>query len=356
MTRTVKISLKFATPSKANKLKTFLRAYRSAVNFYIKSLWKCKGKLDKATLNRLTNTPLGYNQRTIALRQALSIVVSTRLAAKELRIKATCPVFKGKACLTEQVITVQRGKKSFDYVIKISSLTPIRRITIPFKSHKRLKYWLDKGGKLLNTVNVGETEACLIIDLPDKASKPTGKALGLDVGYSKLISDSKGKHYGTNIKDICLKVRRCKRGSVGFRKAQKHRSDYINQTVNDLPWETTKLFVIENLKNLKRGKGNRGKKNRKLLQPWTYRQVRTRIEQKAQENRVRLEVVNPKNTSRTCPKCGLVEAENRKGGIFSCIRCNYTADADTVGATNILNTFRNYRDNMMPFEASINQS
>ncbi|MDX3105579.1 RNA-guided endonuclease InsQ/TnpB family protein [Nonomuraea angiospora] len=47
-------------------------------------------------------------------------------------------------------------------------------------------------------------------------------------------------------------------------------------------------------------------------------------------------LVNPANTSRTCPKCGYVARENRKTQAeFVCVRCRYSANADVVGASNI---------------------
>ncbi|MFI7232358.1 zinc ribbon domain-containing protein [Nonomuraea angiospora] len=49
--------------------------------------------------------------------------------------------------------------------------------------------------------------------------------------------------------------------------------------------------------------------------------------------------VNPRNTSRTCPHpgCGHVGGENRPSQAdFRCVRCGYTANADIVGAHNVL--------------------
>ena len=46
--------------------------------------------------------------------------------------------------------------------------------------------------------------------------------------------------------------------------------------------------------------------------------------------------VHPKNTSRKCPECGYISAENRKTqATFCCQNCNYTANADFVGSLNI---------------------
>ncbi|MEV7187299.1 zinc ribbon domain-containing protein [Kitasatospora sp. NPDC093102] len=47
--------------------------------------------------------------------------------------------------------------------------------------------------------------------------------------------------------------------------------------------------------------------------------------------------VDPRNTSRTCPACGHVAAENRPTqDTFHCTGCGHQAHADTVGAVNVL--------------------
>ncbi|MFG2795090.1 RNA-guided endonuclease InsQ/TnpB family protein [Streptomyces sp. NPDC048419] len=47
--------------------------------------------------------------------------------------------------------------------------------------------------------------------------------------------------------------------------------------------------------------------------------------------------VDPRNTSRTCPECGHVSAENRPTQEkFHCVSCGHLAHADTVGALNVL--------------------
>ncbi|MER6350648.1 transposase [Streptomyces sp. NPDC001634] len=48
--------------------------------------------------------------------------------------------------------------------------------------------------------------------------------------------------------------------------------------------------------------------------------------------------VDPRNTSRTCPECGHVAKENRvTQSKFECTACRFTANADHVGALNVLN-------------------
>ncbi|MET8536250.1 transposase, partial [Streptomyces sp. NPDC005065] len=47
--------------------------------------------------------------------------------------------------------------------------------------------------------------------------------------------------------------------------------------------------------------------------------------------------VDPRNTSRRCPACGLTAKENRPTQEkFHCVGCGHLAHADTVGAINVL--------------------
>jgi predicted transposase len=77
MRRAVKVSLAFATQEKRRQINALMEAYRAAVNFYIRSLWNDRGKLDKTTLARLKSTRLSERYKSQALKQALEIVVAT---------------------------------------------------------------------------------------------------------------------------------------------------------------------------------------------------------------------------------------------------------------------------------------
>ncbi len=340
MTRAIRISLILATETKRRRLAAFLREYRAAANFYARSVWAEKGGLDAATLKRYPGSSLRYRQKASALKFALETIIITQRSARTTGRPARCPVFRRALRVSSAICRIEAGRGSFDFVMKVTSMTPGEPIVIPFKSHTRLNHWLSKpGAKLLDGAIVTETCAWIYVRLPDEPVKAEGATIGLDVGFNKLIADSEGNFHGQEMKSVCANVRRKKPGSLGKSRAQRTRKDYINFVCRRLPWQTTKTFVLEDLTGMKVGKGNRGKRNRKLLAPWSYRQVRSRLEQLAPENRVRLEFINPKGTSRTCPSCGLENAKNRVGEKFDCVRCHCTADADHVGAINILAKF-----------------
>jgi len=57
---------------------------------------------------------------------------------------------------------------------------------------------------------------------------------------------------------------------------------------------------------------------------------------KAESARRTMIPVDPRNTSRTCPECGHISAENRPDQpTFDCVACGYANHADTVGAINV---------------------
>ena len=358
MIRAVKVRLE-ATAAKQLRINALISEMRSAVNFYCASLWKTPGKLDAATLRRFLGGSLGYRQRQTALKIALETVVATRKAAKATGNRTSVPVVRGALRLSTLVANVEKGKRSFDYVVKISGFSKGNPITIPFKSHKRLNHWLSKpGAKILGGCQISESGCSVWVEVPKQEPRISGAVLGVDIGMNKLIARSDGEFAGTECRMVLNRVRRCRPGSQGRRKAARARTNFINRTLKTLPWESMRVLAMEQLQDMKRGKRpGRGKTFRKAVAPWVYREVLNRAAMLAQENRVRLELVDPRNTSRECPRCGKVAKENRAGEKFRCVSCNYSADADYIGARNILARTAGYcREPMVPGPLSVETS
>jgi len=338
MRRACKITLKHITKKKQNQINSLLAAYRTAVNYYIKTIWIEGGQLNQETLSKLKNSRLSERYKSNALKQALEITSSTKASSKTTGKQAGMPIFNGSAILDKKFITIEKGNKSYDLIIKLSTLNKGHRITIPTRKTRVLNKWLDKPlAELIQGCSLSEKHLILSIKLPDLPNKKEGTIIGIDIGINKLLSDSNGDHYGRDFKRIKDKILRKKLNSKGRKRAYRERENYINRTVNLLPFQLISVLGIELLKNMKKGKRrNRGKLFRKAIAPWTYRQVLNRIKLKSQENRVRLVEVNPANTSRICPACGRCDKDNRRGENFLCISCGHKADADTIGAQNIL--------------------
>ena len=66
-------------------------------------------------------------------------------------------------------------------------------------------------------------------------------------------------------------------------------------------------------------------------------EFRRQLDYKLAWNGGYLITVPAQNTSRTCPSCGHISAENRKTQAkFACVQCGYENNADIVGAINVL--------------------
>ena len=338
MNRSCKVTLKHITAKKQRQVTVLLQSYRSAVNFYIKYFWRTNGKRSAESLATLQDSRLSERYKQAALKQAFGIVISTKKSAKALSKPCSIPVFHGKAILDQRHVIIEDGHGSFDLVLKLSALHKGHRITIPTKHTKMTRKWLSKpNAKFIQGCALSETGIILWVNIPEQLLKQEGKILGVDIGVNKLISDSDGNHYGRDFKAIRDKIRRKKPCSKAKYRALKERENYICRVVNQLPWQQIKVIGMEDLTGIKTGKQkNRGKNFRKAMAPWIVRRVAGRIEQKAQENRVRPAKNDPADTSRTCPPCGKVSRENRKGEKFQCIACGYKGDADYIGALNIL--------------------
>lgn len=75
--------------------------------------------------------------------------------------------------------------------------------------------------------------------------------------------------------------------------------------------------------------------NREILaQTWGI--IRQQLTYKAEWAGRRLVAVDPKNTSRTCSRCGTIDSESRNGKDFQCRHCRFEDDADHNAAVNIL--------------------
>jgi transposase len=75
---------------------------------------------------------------------------------------------------------------------------------------------------------------------------------------------------------------------------------------------------------------------RATLHSWAFRQLRSFVEYKARCEGVPMVLVDPRNTSRTCPNCGHVDKANRKSqSQFSCVVCGHAGLADHIAACNI---------------------
>ena len=75
---------------------------------------------------------------------------------------------------------------------------------------------------------------------------------------------------------------------------------------------------------------------RRRQHSWAFYPLRTFIEYTAKLAGVLAVFVDPRNTSRRCPHCRVIDQRNRPNqASFRCIGCGFAGPADTIAAGNI---------------------
>jgi hypothetical protein len=237
-------------------------------------------------------------------RNPTSITGSGPPPAMALGADAQRPRFTGMAGLCHGV-TIEPGRKSFDRVVRLSTLGPRARITIPTRKTRVLNKWLSmSGARMVQGCAWSEKAIVIWVEFPQPQAREGGDVIGIDVGINKLIATSDARAIGQDWRQISARVRRRRRGSKGKRRARIARDHSINHAVKQSPWQRLSATGFEDLNGLKKGKSATGGKNfRKAAAPSTYRRVRQRIDCLAAENRVLPIAVDPRGTSRTGAAC-----------------------------------------------------
>jgi putative transposase len=106
------------------------------------------------------------------------------------------------------------------------------------------------------------------------------------------------------------------------------------QLVDRVPPGTT--IVVENLTEIRTSGKRRGKQQRRQFHQWSFARLRALLTYKAEAKGCLVVGVDPRNTSKTCARCGYVHRSNRRSQAeFRCRRCGYQLNADLNGARNI---------------------
>ena len=197
---------------------------------------------------------------------------------------------------------------------------------------------------------------------------PQGGAVGIDMGIARFATLSDGTHYTplNSFKRHEDRLRRAQRAmsrktkfSNNWKKAKARvqriharignaRRDYLHKATTTIS-KSHAMVCIEDLqvRNMSKsaagsieqpGRNVRAKcgLNKAILDQGWF-EFRRQLDYKLAWNGGHLVAVPPRNTSRTCPACGHVSADNRRAQArFACVECGFEEHADLVGAINVL--------------------
>ncbi len=242
--------------------------------------------------------------------------------------------------------------------IRIMGLIKGKRIVIPLTGSTPIKgnirIVLDKDRQRIEVHYTAEI----------KTKKLMGKPCALDAGITEVFTDESGNRYGTEFGKVTgnasesLKVKgrhrnrlhqiykkkknkNIKKFNLGRKKQKtekkKLRSEFarqINTATNSVARKRKPAAVITERLDI-RGKA-KSKKMSRLVSMWTRTILNDRMEFKALAEGFCHKQVNPAYTSQTCPFCGYVHKNNRKGDMFQCLKCGHADVSDRIAAINLL--------------------
>ncbi len=189
---------------------------------------------------------------------------------------------------------------------------------------------------------------------------PSTSTVGLDWGVVNFAALSNGeiidpcqplKKFLPKLAKWQRRLAKKKKFSKNWRKAkaritQLHtkvanvRKDFVHKVSNDIS-KNHVVVVVEDLQvktmsqSATKKAAQKSGLNRSILDASPF-ELRRQLQYKTQWQGGLLIPVPPQNTSRKCPACGHVSAENRKSQAkFVCVSCGFSANADWVAAINI---------------------
>ncbi|WP_446904157.1 RNA-guided endonuclease InsQ/TnpB family protein [Burkholderia sp. YIM B11467] len=246
------------------------------------------------------------------------------------------------------------------------------RIFLPKLGWMRLRLSRPVPGVLRNaTVSLSGGKWFVSIQTEREVEPPVPQAtsaIGIDMGITRFATFSDGTHlaalnsfkkHEARLRGYQRAMSRKTKFSSNWKKAKARvqrihsrignaRRDYLHKATTTIS-KNHAMVCIEDLQvrsmsksaagNVEQpGKQVRAKSrlNKAILDQGWF-EFRRQLEYKLAWNGGWLIAVPPQNTSRTCPACACVSAENRLTQTkFTCIECGFEENADVVGAINVL--------------------
>lgn len=188
------------------------------------------------------------------------------------------------------------------------------------------------------------------VEVPIEPDIKVEEFIGVDFGLTDIAVTSDGiKHTADFINTYREKRQKIRdsiqsKGTKGCKKLLKRLSGkeratatIINHTISKTivisAKEKNKGIAIEDLTKIRFTNKRTNKKFRTKLGRWSFYQLRQFLEYKAKINGVKLIVVRPEYTSKTCSQCFYIG--NRQNKSFKCDNCGNNIDADINASINI---------------------
>jgi len=341
LTLTVKLQ---PTPDQSIALLETMERFNAACNVVAEVAF-CTRTANKIRLQKLVYYDI---RERFGLPAQMAVRVISKVAEAYKRDKSKKPVFRPHGAIVyDQRVLSWKG------LDRVSILTLRGRQLIPvvFGGYQAARLKRIRGQADLIYRN-GTFYLAVTVDVPEPPTDEPKDWLGVDLGIVNLAADSDGEVYsgghlnGLRKRHAKLRARLQAKGTKSAKRLLKKLSGKEARFARDVNHVISKRLVakakgtgrgiaLENLKGIRERITVR-KAQRRVQHSWAFHQLRSFIEYKARLAGVLVVLVDPRNTSRTCPACGHVAKANRHTrASFHCVSCGFAGPADTIAAENI---------------------
>jgi IS605 OrfB family transposase len=309
-----------------------LRIYAKGLQLCINIAWQNK------IMNNIKLHPFVYKTlRSYGLQSQLAIACIKQSCGMVKKAKSK-PIIN--RCSMRYNLT-----RSFSFKNNIISLATIKgRIKIPFtipNCYKEYFSWkvcesllrIDKKGRCFFLFTFSK-------DVNIKSSDVQNRVLGIDLGVNNLAVTSDCQFYNSaKVKQIKRKFKylRSILQAKGTRSSKRLLKKLSGRETRWMAWINHNIskdiassfdgnkIVMEDLKGIRKQK--RGKRMNYWISNWSFNQLQSFIQYKAERTGIIVDRVKPHYTSQICHRCG--KLGTRSFGCFSCSHCglsNFNAD------------------------------
>jgi IS605 OrfB family transposase len=336
----VSLSLEASPEEKQTLLRT-VEAFNQACN-----LIATEGRMSRFRLHRRTYR----NLRELGLSSQMAVRVIGKVAdalKREAKPKfyfhGAVPYDQRNIRLTGDEVSISTVEGRMGLKVRIGEYQRVRLLSGRVKSGMLLCYRKD----------IRKFHLAIVVDSEDPPSRSSG-ILGVDLGIKNIAVDSEGRVYTdervekvrtryNELRGMLQQVgtksakRHLKRMSGWERRFKRDVNHCISKRIVSTAKGTCSTIAMEDLTGIRgRIRTTVRREQRDRHSKWAFLELRKFVEYKAAMAGVPTMLVDPRNTSRTCPKCLLTTKKNRPTrDLFRCMGCGYGAPADYVGALNI---------------------
>lgn len=343
MKLTIQLQL-LPTPEQATLLLDTMRRVNEAASFAARLGFEA-GVFSQPSVHKLA-----YHE--IRLRFGLSAQLAVRAIGKAVecfaRDKTVCPAFR-----PDGAVTYDQRNMSFKGVdrVSLSTLEGRQTVALVYGEYQAERFDRIKGQCDLVRRD-GRFYLLATVEMPEPPPVEIKDFVGVDLGVVSIATTDDGQTFSgeqvekvrrrssrarqtyqrRNSRNARRRLRRMAKRQAGFQRDANHR---IAKQIVAKALASNSGIAVEDLNGI-RGRVTVRKTQRSRLGNWGFHQLRLFVTYKARLAGLPVIAVDPRNTSRTCSRCGHCDRANRKSqALFLCKQCGFSINADHNGARNI---------------------